>query len=104
MTILADPCLARYDCKKRPYLLTDFSKAGFGYNLCQPSDDPDSLAAMQREIEGGDCEFLKAESKLFLKSTGFGSRKTRGRESTLHSHLGEGFALDWAINRCRAKL
>ena len=94
MAILSDPCLARYDCNKCPYLLTDFSKVGFGYNLCQPADDPDSLAAMQREMDGGDCEFLKAESKLLLKSTGFGSRKTRGREADLHSHLGEGFSLD----------
>ena len=35
MAILFDPYLARFDYKKRPYLLTDFSKLGFGYNLCQ---------------------------------------------------------------------
>ena len=46
--ILSDPCIARYDCMKRQYLLTDFSKAGFGYVICQPADDPDSLAAMRR--------------------------------------------------------
>jgi hypothetical protein len=44
--IIDDPCIARYDFRKRPYLLTDFSKLGFGYNLCQPNDDPTSLAAM----------------------------------------------------------
>ena len=68
MAILSDPCVARYDFNKRPYLLTDFSKKGFGYNLCQPAHDPDSLAAMQREAEGGECEFLTAGSKLMLKS------------------------------------
>ena len=62
--ILSDLCVVRYDFNKRPYLLTDFSKKGFGYNLCQPADDPDSFAAMQREAEGGECEFLKAGSKL----------------------------------------
>ena len=104
LAITSDPCIARHDYKKRSYLLTDFSKLGFGFNLCQPNDDPESLAAMRREMEGGECEFLKPGSKLLLKSTGFGSRKARGRESTLHSHLGEGFCLDWAINRNRSKL
>ena len=56
MAILSDPCVARYNFNKCPYLLTDFSKKGFGYNLCQPADDPDSLAATQREAEGGECK------------------------------------------------
>ena len=98
MAILSDPCIARYDFNKRSYLLTDFPKKGFGYNLCQPADNPDSLGAMKREAEGGECEFLKAGSKLMLKSTGFGFRRARDREADLHSHLGEGFRLDWAIN------
>ena len=42
MAILSDPCVARYDFNKHPYLLTDFSTKGFGYNICQPADDPDS--------------------------------------------------------------
>ena len=104
MAILSDPCLARFDYTKRPYLMTDFSKKGFGYNLCQPADDAASMSAMRREMEGGDCEFLKPNSDLVLKSTGFGSRRSRGREADLHSHLGEGFALDWGINQKRAQL
>ena len=48
MAILSDPCLARFDYKKRPYLLTDFSKRGFGYNICQPADDAASMAVMLR--------------------------------------------------------
>ena len=39
-----------------------------------------------------------------LNSTGFGSRRARGREADLHSHFGESFSLDWAINHNRAKL
>jgi hypothetical protein len=31
----------------------------------------------------------------------FGARRTRGNESQLHSHLGEGFAGDFGINKCR---
>jgi hypothetical protein len=31
----------------------------------------------------------------------FGAQKTRGNEVWLHSHLGEGFSGDYAINKCR---
>ena len=92
--IIEDPCVARYDFCKRPYLLTGFSKFGFGYHLCQPNDDDASLAAMTRKMAGGDCNCLHPKSKLLLRTTGFGSRKTRGREQNLHLHLGEEFALD----------
>ena len=103
--ICSDPCIGRFDYNKRSYLLTDFSKKGFGYDLCQPdSDHPASMEAMRREMEGGDCEFLLPNTTLRLRSTGFGSRRTRGREDSLHSHLGEAFALDWAIHKCRAKI
>ena len=103
--ICSDPCIARFDYSKRSYLLTDFSSLGFGYDLCQPDgNDPASMAAMQLEIAGGECQFLLPKSTLKLRSTGFGSRTTRGRENMLHSHLGEGFALDWAIHKNRHKL
>ena len=55
VAILSDPCLARFDYKMLPYLLTDFSKKGFGYSLWQSADDDASMAAMRRKIEGGDC-------------------------------------------------
>ena len=99
VAITRDPCIGRHDYKKRSYLLTDFSKRGFGFNLCQPNDDLESIAAMTCEMDGGECEFLQPRSKLLLLTAGFGSRKTRGREQNLHSHIGEGFCLDWAINR-----
>ena len=59
---------------------------------------------MQREAEGGEMEFLRPKSKLLLRTTGFGSRKSQGREHALHLHLCEGFCLDWAITRNHAKL
>ena len=76
--VISDLCISRYYFEKCPYLLTGLSKVGFGYDLCQPNDDPNSMAAMRREMEGGDCEFLRQKSKLILRSTGFGSRRTRG--------------------------
>ena len=85
-------------------MLTDFPKLGSGYNICQPNDDAASLAAIHREMAGGECELLHPKSKILLRTTRFGSRKTRGREPNLHLHLGKGFSLDWAINRNQAQL
>jgi hypothetical protein len=53
--ILSDPVLRRFDYRKRIYLLSDFSKHGFGYCAAQPSNDEASLAAMRREMAGGQC-------------------------------------------------
>ena len=99
--ILDDPCLKRYDHTKRLYLRTDFSSHGMGYAACQPGDDEPSILAMQREMAGSDCEFMRPNSLLVLHPVAFASRKNRGYELKLHSHLGEGFAGDWAMNRCR---
>ena len=44
--LVSDPCLARHDPATRPYLISDFSKFGFGYEIVQPSDNPASLVAM----------------------------------------------------------
>ena len=57
------------------------------------------MAAMRREMEGGNCEFLRHKKKLLLQFNGFGSRRTRSREANLHSHLEEEFALDWEFTR-----
>ena len=99
--LLDDPVLKRFDPNLRLYLLTDFCKDGFGYCACQPGDDTPSIDAMRREMKGGDCKFLVPGTDLSLHPVAFGSRKTRGNEVILHSHLGEGFAGDWAINKCR---
>ena len=62
------------------------------------------MSEMRREMEGGNCEFLRHKSKLLLQSTGFGSRRTCGIEANINYHIGEGFALDWAIQKNRSKL
>ena len=102
--ILVDPCLKRYDHTLRCYLRTDWSRFGFGYALCQPDDDEASLAAMRREISGGPCEFMKKDAKCKLRPIAFGSRRCRGKEPNLHSHLGEAFCGDWSMNKQRHRL
>jgi hypothetical protein len=52
-------------------------------------------------MAGGECEFLLPKSTLTLHPVAFGCRRCRGNEVSLHSHYGEGFALDWAINKNR---
>ena len=102
--VISDPCIVRYDFEKSPYLITDLSKVGFGSDLFQLNDDPYSVAAIRREMEGGVCEFLRHKSKFLLQSTAFGYRRTCSREDNLHSHLGEGFTLDLEIYKNCSKL
>ena len=99
--ILDDPCLMRFDHKKLLILLTDFAAIGFGYVAAQPADDDHSQAAMKRCMDGGDFDFLTKDSKATLHAVALGSRRCRGNEKRLHSFLGEGFAGDWAMNKCR---
>ena len=49
--------LARPSNEKRFYLRMDWSSLGRGAMLAQPSDHPDAIAAMEREIDGAKCEF-----------------------------------------------
>ena len=72
--------------------------------MFQPSDNPGFLSTMQREVEGGNCEFLLPKFKFELRPSEFGSCACRGKESNLHSHLGGAFALDWVIQKSCAKL
>jgi hypothetical protein len=51
-----------------------------------------------------DFLFMTKDSTATLWPVAFGGRKCRGNEVRLHSHLGEGFAGDWAINKCRHML
>jgi hypothetical protein len=100
--LLSEPVLQRASIHKRFYLKTDFSSVGLGYALCQPDDSPEALAAMQREDNGGECEFDKCRSKLRLKPCGFGARKTIGNEEHLHSHPGgEATSACWSITKNR---
>jgi hypothetical protein len=44
---------------------------------------------------------MTKSSTATLRPICFGARKTRGNEVRLHSHLGEGFSGNYAINKCR---
>eukprot|EP00978_Attheya_sp_CCMP212_P034836 scaffold148387_cov31-Attheya_sp.AAC.1 len=99
--ILSAPCLRRHDTGKRNYLRTDFSAKGMGYALLQPEDMDEAISAMNREIAGGPCEFDIKMSSPRLFAVAFGARRNRGYEKCLHSHLGEGFGLDWGANKNR---
>ena len=99
--LLDDPCLKRYDHRKLLVLRNDFSADGFGHVALQPGDDEASLSAMHTRMRGGDFLFMTKDSTAVLHPVAFGCRRTRGNEKRLHSHLGEGFAGDWAINKCR---
>jgi len=53
---------------------------------------------------GSDFAFMTKEAKGVLRPVTFGGRRCQGNETHLHSHLGEGFAGDWAINKNRHML
>ncbi len=53
---------------------------------------------------GSDFAFMMKEATGVLRPVAFGGRQCRGNEFRLHSHLGEGFAGDWAINNNRHML
>ena len=59
---------------------------------------------MQQEIAGGDCKFLIPKSTLRLRTIVFESCASCCHKENLHSHLGENFTLDWAINMYRSNL
>jgi hypothetical protein len=100
-SILSKPCLQRISADKRPYLLTDFSAIGLGNTLAQPSDNPESTAAMKREDAGGQCEFNRILTGLHLQPCGVAACPTRGYEKWLHSHPGEGIFLSYGIGKWR---
>jgi hypothetical protein len=43
---------------------------------------------------------MTKSSSAVLHPVCFGARRSRGNEVRLHSHLGEGFAGDYAIKKC----
>jgi hypothetical protein len=99
--IMVKPILQRANIRKRFYLKTDFSSLGLGFALCQPDDADESIAAMKRENEGGECKFEFCLSKLRSKPIAFGSRKTAGNEKHFHSHPGKALAARWSIVKNR---
>ena len=102
--IITDPCIKRFDSSKLVVLRTDFSSIGFGWCLLQPGNDAASITAAQDYRDGKGFSFMTKSSQALLNPVCFGARRTRGNESRLHSHLGEGFAGDFAINKCRQYL
>ncbi len=50
---------------------------------------------------GLDFSFMTKDSMDVLYPVTFGARHCRGNKVQLHSHLGEGFYGDWAMNKCR---
>jgi hypothetical protein len=72
-----------------------------GYVVCQPGNDEASNAAMQAYQYGKDLLFMKKSFMAVLHPVAFGSRRCRGNKVCLHSHMGEGFYGDYAMNKCR---
>jgi hypothetical protein len=97
--ILLDPCLMQFNHNWLIVLQTNFSSLGFGYVVCQPGTDESSEAAMVAYCSGSDFAFMTKEAKGVLRPVAFGGCHCRGNQIRLHSHLGEGFAGDWAINK-----
>jgi hypothetical protein len=100
-SICAEPCLMPFDHNFLAVLRTKFLARGFGYVLCQPGTNAASKKAMAAFQAGHDFMFMSMDSSAVLHPVDFGGRHYRGNEIRLHSHLGEGFAGDWAINKNR---
>ena len=56
---------------------------------------------MRRALRGEGFDFFVKDGKTYVYPVAFGCRRCRGNKSKLHSHLGEGIAGDWAMNRVR---
>jgi hypothetical protein len=91
---------AAFDYCKLIVLRTDFSTDGFGYVLCQPALDESLLTAVQDYREGRVFTFMTKSSLAVLHPVCFGAQRSHGNKVRLHSHLGRGFAGDYAINKC----
>ncbi len=99
--LLSDPCLKQYDHRLLLVLRTNFSANGFGYVAFQPGDDIKLCSAMARRMAGRKFKFMEKLSKGILHPVAFGCCCTRGNKRRLHSHLGEAFSGDYAINKYR---
>ena len=64
--ICDDPVIEQYDYTKCPYFLMDFSTKRFIYVICPSGNNPDSLATIHSEMDGGDCDFFVKDTKLDL--------------------------------------
>ncbi len=91
--------LMRFNHNCLVVLRTNFLARGFGYVVCQPGTNAAFKQAMAAFQVGHDFMFMTTDSSAVLHPVAFGGRRCHGNEICLHSHLGEGFAGDWAINK-----
>jgi hypothetical protein len=89
----------RFNHKRFVVIRTNFSSKGFGYVVCQPGTDVASKQAMAAYRAGKDFAFMTKESSAVLRPVAFGGQRCCGNKICLHSHLNEGFAGNWAINK-----
>ncbi len=104
LAILSDPCLKHFDHNRLIVLRSDFLLKGSGYVVCQPGTDTALTIAMDAYCSGLDFSFMTNDSAAVLHPAAFGARRCCGNEVRLHSHLGEEFSSDWALNKCRHML
>ncbi len=102
--MLSDPCLKRFNHNHLIVLRSEILSKGFGYVVCQPGTDTALTVAMDAYHSGLDFSFMTKDSVAVHHPVAFGARRCRGNEVMLHSHLGEGFSGDWAMNKCRHML
>jgi hypothetical protein len=104
LTILSNPYLKRFEHNHLIVLWSDFLSKGFGYVVCHPGTDTASTVDLDAYCSGLDFSFMTKDSAAVLHPVTFRARRCRGNEVRLHSHLGEGFSGDWAMNKCRHML
>jgi hypothetical protein len=79
---------------------TNFSSPGFGFVLLQPGNNETLVNTAKDYLDGKGFSFMTKGSAAVLHPVCFGACRTRRNKVQLHSHLGEGFSGDYAINKC----
>jgi hypothetical protein len=102
--ILSDPCILRFDYRKLIVLWMDFSSLRFGWVLCQPGNDATMNQAVHDYRKGRGFNMMTKDSTTVLHPVCFGGQCSHGNEVWLHLYLGEMFAGDFAMNKCRHML
>ncbi len=102
--ILSDPCIAHCNYRKLIVLWMNFSSLRFGLVLCQLGNNTATNQAVQDYCKGRGFTMMIKNLASFLHPVYFGGRRACGNEVWLHLHLGEMFAGDFAMNKCRHML
>ena len=85
--------------------LSLFISSGFVTNYVNPTTTlPLLLQWIERWLAGNATCCTQHWSFSFVCTIGFRLRTILGREQNLHLHIGEGFALEWVINRTWVQL